>query len=384
MDRGDSTFDVIVIGAGVIGLSIAYELSLRGLSVGILDRSRVGREASWAGAGILPPGAMSPLASLSPSERLRAVSLCRYPDLSARILEESGIDIGFRRTGGLEVARTDRDVEELTARRTRRQRVGIDVEPASTSLLSDREPGLAPVNAADWLPGVCQVRNPWLLRGLLQSCRRRGVAVFEQASDWRAHRDRDRVLAIEIDGNVRLACGHLVVAAGSWSAQVFESLEGIELPIVPVQGQILVFQTSGSDVRHIIFEGKRYLVPREDGLVLVGSTEDQVAFDKQVTREAMAGLRDFAVELFPTLAVRPVRYAWAGLRPASRLGSPILGRMGQLRNAWLATGHFRQGIQQAPATAELLADWITQASSFAREEDFSLAPQTSAESVFDS
>lgn len=384
MSRSEDVFDVVIIGGGIIGLQTAYELTHRGLKAALLDRKKIGREASWAGAGILSPGATGPLESLRGSERLRAASFRRFPQLAERILEETGIDVGFRRTGGIEIARDSDATAKLAACREIRQGLGINVMDASGEFLADLEPGLSWVSEADWMADFCQVRNPRLLAGLLEACRQRGVTILEDQAGWSLEKLGDRGAAVVLCPRRRLVCGQVVVAAGAWSNNVLKGIEGIEIPIVPVQGQMVVFETRDREVRHIVCEGKRYLVPRDDGLVLVGATEENVGFQKQVTSEALSELRAFATGLFPRLAQCPVRYSWAGLRPASPLGHPILGRVGNLVNVWLAAGHFRQGIQQSSATAELLADWITGTPTFAREEEFSLTAPATVATAFDS
>jgi glycine oxidase len=162
------------------------------------------------------------------------------------------------------------------------------------------------------------------------------------------------------------------MSAGAWSAEILEGLPGPALPLRPIRGQIEVFQTDGSTVRHIFFAGKSYVVPREDGLVLIGATEEDAGFDKSVTADGLASLHQFAINLIPRLADAPVIHSWAGLRPASAVGHPILGPWAGLDRLWIATGHFRHGLQQSPGTAQLIADWIVGSDTFARPEDFSL------------
>lgn len=327
------SYDVACVGGGVIGLMTAYELANAGLKVAVIDRGPVGREASWAGAGIISPANMS--VAQTPYDRLRAYSYDRFPSLAAAIREMAGIDIGYRQTGAIELDSS-----------------------------GDIHHGLT-------IPEFCQVRNPWLLRGLVEVCRILGVHFIENVGVTAIDVANGKVNQLQLVTGQRIAAQHVVVAAGAWSAALFEPL-GRTLPIKPIRGQIVALQSDGKIVRHIILDGKRYLVPRDDGLVLVGSTEEDVGFQKQTTDDAIAELMDFAYGLFPDLRTAKVVASWAGLRPGCALGTPVIEPVPKMRNLWLAAGHFREGIQLAPGTARLLTDWILGRPTFAAENDFSL------------
>jgi glycine oxidase len=215
-----------------------------------------------------------------------------------------------------------------------------------------------------------------MLSGLVERCKQLGVVILEHCPVVDFLDDKNRIHAVRTSVGEEIGAAHTVVTAGAWSGELLKRF-GESLPIYPVQGQIIVFETPGDDVRHIILEGKRYLVPRDDGLVLVGATEEENGFVKQVTEEALHGLRAFACDLFPALIHRPIRYAWAGLRPGNKLGHPIIGPLAPFNNLWLATGHFRHGLQQAPGTARLIADWITGKTSFAEPADFAISTPAS-------
>ena len=362
------SFDVVCVGAGAIGLLIAHDLAERGLRVAILDRGALGREASWAGAGIIPPASFEHASNAY--GRLRAISYQRFAELAAEILSSTGIDIGYRRTGGIEIARTPEDVALLNEARPLRHTLGVTSESINQERLAEIEPGLN-ASAADWLPELAQIRNPRFLGGLVERCRQLGVTLIEHSPVVDFLRDGDQISAIRTAEGEEIVAGHFVVTAGAWSGELLARF-GQSLPIYPVQGQIIVYETPGNDVHHIILEGKRYLVPRDDGLVLIGATEEEVGFAKQVTDGALEELRAFACDLFPSLSHREIRHAWAGLRPGNKLGHPIIGQLDPLDNLWLATGHFRHGLQQSPGTARLIADWITATPSFAQPGDFAI------------
>lgn len=366
--RENERFDVVCVGAGAVGLLVAHDLADRGAKVALLDQSMTGREASWAGAGIIPPAFIDH--AKTPYARLRAVSFERFGELAAEILSNTGIDIGYRRTGGIEVARTTEERNTLINARPARHALGVAVESLNQDQLRELEPGMS-ATEAEWLPEMCQIRNPRLLMGLAVRCRQLGVTILEHTPvvDFVSH--TNKIDAVRTKNGNLLGGDHFVVTAGAWSGELLKRV-GQNVPIHPVQGQIIVYETSGNDAHHIILEGKRYLVPRDDGLLLVGATEEEIGFAKQVTDDALESLRAFACELFPSLTHSKVRHAWAGLRPGNKLGHPIIGLLPNWKNLWLATGHFRHGLQQSPGTARLIADWITNQRSFAEPADFAI------------
>lgn len=366
--RENEAFDVVCVGAGAVGLLVAHDLADRGLKVALLDRGPAGREASWAGAGIIPP-AFSDHAK-TPYARLRAESYQRFADLAAEILNNTGIDIGYRRTGGIEIARTAEERKIQNDSKPARHALGVSVESLNQDQLRDLEPGLV-ATEAEWLPEMCQIRNPRFLMGLVVRCRQLGVTILEHAPVTDFVCRAEQIEAVQTKNGDLLHADHFIVTAGAWSGELLKRL-GKSVPIHPVQGQIIVYETSGNDVHHIVLEEKRYLVPRDDGLVLVGATEEDLGFAKQVTDDALENLRVFACDLFPSLAHRKVRHAWAGLRPGNKLGHPVIGPLPDRKNLWLATGHFRHGLQQSPGTARLIADWITNRHTFAESKDFAI------------
>lgn len=352
-------YDAAIVGGGVIGLFVAHDLAQAGLSVCLFERNTLGREASWAGVGIVPPTGLSPRPT--PLDQLRHVSFERYVELSDQWKREFGEDIGFRRTGGLELARTTDDRTEQERSRAVRRACGIPFQVLATEDLARAYPEIR-AEEADEIPGLCQVRNPWLMRVLDRRCRSLGVTIFEHAPVRQLVVGGNRVVGV--DSAESIQADHWIVSAGAWSAPLLEPL-GLRQRIVPIQGQVLGFATDGSACRQILLEGKRYLVPREDGLVLVGSTEEEVGCRKQVTADAIAELSSFAIDLVPALAVWPIRHAWAGLRPATARTQPIIGRPAGWDNLWIASGHFRHGVKLAPGTARLLTDAILGRQSFA-------------------
>jgi glycine oxidase len=336
--------DVAVVGGGIIGLTAAYFLAKAGLTVEVFDRTDLGREASWAGAGILPPGNSTRAATAI--DALRAIGSERFPTFSAELRENTGIDNGYRPCGGIEFLQPgDEDVEPLWAAE------GISYQRLSPSELERLEPGFGSSSGEPFLlPGMAQVRNPWHLRALIGSCNGVGVKLH--------HHQRVRELTttgLLLDGGRTVTAGRYLVAAGAWSAAFVPASR-----VHPVRGQIVLFNPECPLLNRVVTAGKRYLVPRGDGRILVGSTEEpEAGFEKGNTADAIAELKAFALEVVPALADAAVEKCWSGLRPGTRDGLPFIGPLPGIENAFIAAGHFRAGVQLSIGTAQLLTALFT-------------------------
>lgn len=348
--------ELAIIGGGAIGLSLAYELAVRGRKVALFDRGELGREASWAGAGILPPAPTRGV--LDPIDQLRRLAMELHPVLARRLAEETGIDTGFRECGAIYAAFSVGERASLVGLHNLNQEQGIESRLLSSDELAQIEPAIN-VNAiagAIELPGEWQLRNPHHLRALEAACRQRGVLLrpdeevgsLESASPegWLLRTPRGVTRAERV-----------CVAAGAWSPRLLASL-GVECSVFPIRGQMVLYRSSRPLIRRIVNVGPRYLVPRDDGHLLVGSTEEEVGFDKSNTDKAIAELRDLAEALIPDLKYEQVVRTWAGLRPASFDSMPYMGEAPGHPGLYLASGHFRSGLYLSPAVARLMADLI--------------------------
>ena len=349
--------DCLIVGAGVIGLSLAWELAQRGERVRVLDQGQPGQEASWAGAGILPPGGLA--GARTPVERLLGLTNELHVEWSARLRELTGIDNGLLRCGGLYLPETATDCAGLSQAAESWRGWNVEAQLLAQESLAALEPRLQPTvacggdSAALLLPGESQVRNPWHLKALLAACECTGVVIEPGVQVRGFARQNGRLIAAETSAGLRSA-DRFCVTGGAWSATLLEPL-GVALPIVPIRGQIVLFHAAERLFTRIINVGKRYLVPRGDGRVLAGSTEEFAGFDKRNTDAAVAELIRFARTLVPALAGATVERTWAGLRPGTPDELPYLGPLPGLENAWVAAGHFRAGLQLSPGTAVVMA-----------------------------
>ncbi len=344
--------DILILGAGVVGLTTAFKLSERGVSVTLLDRQQVGREASWAGAGMLPPGNFAN--AVTPEARLRSYSHSLWPEFAADLIARTGIDIGYHICGAIEVGSSEKQhaLESLAS-----QWLAEGIRSQHLSAL-EVQLHVADLNEqfdhAIYLPDFGQVRNPRYLQALKTACLQRGVEIFEHAQALDIRHTDDRITEVQIGDRV-LHFDRICFAAGAWTSSLLQSL-GFSMPVKPVRGQIVQLQLPAPPFGCVIEFGKRYLVPRRDGLILIGSTEEHVGFAKHTTTEGVAGLLEFAKSLVPSLAHAEVVHTWAGLRPGSPDELPLLGHVPGYSNAFIGAGHFRSGLQMSPATGTILAD----------------------------
>lgn len=343
--------DVVILGGGVIGLTTAYFLARDGARVRLLERGRIGQEASWAGAGILPPSHAD--AARHPFDRLRALSGRLFPGLSAELRERTGIDNGFLRCGGLEFVQP---IGEAAEQEWRGEGVPAELLDADAvrRLESAVADGLGP---AVHLPSLAQLRNPRHLQALRVACEQTGrVELREEVTAHDFVRQGSAMRAVRTSAGT-VEGDAFLIAAGAWADQLLESL-GLRTGVRPVRGQIVLLNTQRPLFRHVLIWGSRYLVPRPDGRVLVGSTEEQVGFDKHNTAAGVRGLLDLAVRLVPGLADATLERCWAGLRPGSPDGLPFLGRVPGCDNLYVAAGHFRAGLQLSPGTGLVMKELL--------------------------
>lgn len=347
--------DVVIVGGGVIGLSVGYALAREGIRATLLDRQEFGREASWAGAGLLPPCSERP--PTQPFDLLRSWSARLYPQWSDALRAETGIDNGFRRTGGVDVAWTDEEENALRTSAGRWRSDGIVYERLAPGDFVRVEPALNPnLRVVYYLPDRSQIRNPWHLKALEKANEVRGVRLRPHEAVVGFETVEGRVTAVRTEHG-RIPCGQVVVTAGAWSAGLLEML-GVQAPTPPVKGQIVLLRSPERILQRIVEHGRMYLVPREDGRVLVGATEEAAGFDTRTTTQGVRDLLDEAIRLIPALAETEMERAWAGLRPGSIDGRPYLGTVPGYSNLLVATGHKRSGLQLSPATAEAIVDLV--------------------------
>lgn len=341
--------DVAVIGAGVIGLMTARELLLSGARVSIFDAGDAGQESSWAGGGIVSP--LYPWRYADAVTALANWAQAIYPSLCAELLDSTGVDSEWQPSGLLLLSLPDMTAAADWARR--HHKPVFELPPDA---IARWQAGQRAGQPALFFPGIAQVRNPRLVKALLADVQRLGATLHLHTPVDALLQEGERVIGVQ-SGAQRYRTGKVLICAGAWSARLCATL-GVSVPIRPMRGQMLLFAPHAHPLRRIVLRDGRYLIPRRDGRILCGSTLEDVGFDKSVTHSAAAELQAFARDLLPSLAdVRPERH-WAGLRPGSPQGIPLIGAVPGHAGLFINAGHFRNGVVLAPASALLAADLL--------------------------
>lgn len=359
--------DVCIIGSGVIGLSIARELAGRGLSVRVLARETGRDTASWAAAGIFPPAPER--AGGPPNEQLTAWSHRLHAAWAAELRHETGIDNELEACGGVHLARDERGLQQLRDTARDWSTKGVRAEIIGPGDVARLEPALETATSRGrvvggmLLPDEMTIRPPRHLDALAASCRLRGVRITPAAVR------RMLVSGVRIEGVV--TCGadgggdeetvradRYCLAAGAWSAALAEPL-GLRIETRPIRGQIALLHLPARPLARVINLGLDYLVARGDGRLLVGSTLEDAGFDRVTTPGAISRLLDVATGLLGPLPRGALERSWAGLRPGSVDGLPLIGPAPACTNAFVATGHFRAGLHQSTGSAVMIADLIS-------------------------
>ncbi|WP_261843470.1 glycine oxidase ThiO [Aliamphritea ceti] len=343
--------DVLIVGGGVIGMMTARELSHAGMSVQLLDMNACAKESSWAGGGIVSP--LYPWRYSEPVTRLATWSQSSYVHLAQQLLEETGFDPELRQKGMFMAAVDDADEALNWAGQFHRP-----MEQVDASFLYEKEPNLAPgVQQALWMPEVCSIRNPRLGRALRRSVEMdENITLVEESRVTGFVLEGERIVGVSSEkGEFR--ADKTVVCAGAWSGELLQKLN-LNLPVEPVKGQMMIFKAEPGLINRVVLMGGRYLIPRNDGRILVGSTLERVGFDKQTTDEAHDSLYATALSICPKLKDYPVEYHWAGLRPGSPEGVPFIGVAPGYEGLYVNAGQHRNGLVLAPASTRLMADIV--------------------------
>jgi glycine oxidase len=369
-----STFDVAVVGGGLIGASIAFELAAENLRVVVLDRQQPGQEASWAAAGMLSPGPHSP--ADEPLTPLAKESLQLYPEFVAAVEEASGHSVGFQREGALEVFYSSQAEAERDSLVATHQKYGLAAASISLDEARKLERCIAPeIRAAAWLAEEATVEPRLLIEAVLAASSRRGVEIRPgcavSALIREGDRETGRCIGVITDGK-RIEARTVVLAAGCLTGSIENGATGwrVFTPTHPVRGQMLALRPKNIQLHRVVRGEHGYLVPRPDGRIVAGSTLENAGFKKLTTPEGLQTIWRAALELVPELANAEIVETWAGLRPGTPDDLPILGPTG-IEGLLAATGHYRNGILLAPVTAKLIKNWIVRGKADSGVEKFS-------------
>jgi len=344
--------DILIIGCGIIGMMTAKLLAEAGCKVTLTDRHQPGQESSWAGGGILSP--LYPWRYPDSINRLSRWGHQHYPQLVNNLRDSTGIDPELYTTGLLIP-----EIQEINTATQWAQRFQYTLTHLTGHEIAHCEPLLQTTQSqAIWLPNIAHVRNPRLLKALLKYLNKLGVLLRPQTEVTEFIIENNRVTGVKTRQN-SLYADEFIVTAGAWSAKLLKPILP-SLPVFPMKGQMILFKTPPGKIKRMILNRGRYIIPRKDGHTLFGSTVERVGFNKTPTQTAMTELKQSAYSLIPALKSAPIIKHWAGLRPASPDGIPIIGRHPALKNLSLNTGHFRNGVILGAASAQLMANLLLQ------------------------
>jgi len=346
-------YDAVVAGGGLIGASIAFELADEGMHVAVFDAQNPGREASWASAGMISPAPeSSAMASLLP---ISLASVRRYPQFLQRVEEISGKSVGYRKDGALDLLLDGTNQNEIDEILALHRGAGLRAELLTGPEAREIEPSLAgEIRGAIHRPDEASVDNRLLTEATLEAARRKGVEIFPSNGAKALWSDGAICKGLQLQ-NGRVEARWTVIAAGCFCARI----DGVSAyaPVTPAKGQMMALRCDSVNLKKDLWFGHMYLVPRNDGRIIAGSTVEYEGFDRNVTVAGMKTILGGAISLVPALESARIEETWAGLRPDSPDHLPILGPT-DLDGLLIATGHFRSGILLTPITASLIREWV--------------------------
>jgi len=347
--------DILIIGAGIVGCSLARELARAGQRVIVVDAGKVGGASSSAAAGLLSP-------RFDESGSGPFLDLCRrgaviYESWVNELRSDGAGDVGYRRTGLLSIVTSADEAEKLRSSLPHDVSAGRRAQWLDRDELRRREPALSErVLGAAWYVDDAHVEPARLVQQVARVAALAGVTINEDEPVRKLDRDGDRISAVHTSrGSYRP--GLIVLAAGAWSGELADAI-GLRLPTRPVKGQMLLADCRVPPIRTPLHAGKALLIPWPDGRLALGVTVEEVGFDDRVRLDSLLRILSQTIELVPPVGELALSYAWAGLRPATPDGWPYMGPVPPWKNLWISAGHFRKGTLVAPICAKLLAESI--------------------------
>lgn len=367
---GINSMHIAIIGAGISGLLSALELVEQGCTVSIFDQQRAGKAASWAGGGILSP--MYPWRYPQAVNQLAQFGKALYQDWNDKLLPKTGIDFEIHETGLLIFDEDDFEIGLNYAQQ--HQQPMQHCEYLQQAQLQTVNPHISKTfKQAIYFSQLANVRNPRLLKSLLHYLKHHPHVQFHE-NTWidKFEQKQQQIQFIQTQAGQKIYADHYVIATGAWSQHWSEQL-ALQIPVTPVQGQMLLFKTPENWLPTMCMNQVMYLIPRLDGHVVCGSSMDTIGFDQRPTVQTQHNIFKASTAMVPELANFPIVKQWAGLRPSSPTGIPYIGAMPELKNLWANFGHYRNGLCMGPASARLLRQLILKQNTLVDAEAYSTA-----------
>ena len=348
---------VVIMGGGVIGLSCAFELQKRGYQVTVLEKNRCGGQASGAAAGMLAPYSEN-LEGPDEFFQLCLASLRLYPGWQESVKQVSGQTFEYTNSGSLYIAFHEADMLALEGRLLWQRQYGSSGIIVEGDALFRLEPMLSRnVRAALYTPEESHLYAPHYVSALEQACRLTGVNIQENLGSLTIVEWQSEILIQSADQRM-FSGDRLLVCSGAWAQELSDTFD-IPIPVYPIRGQICAYETDMKPVQHMVFGNQGYLVGKENGTLVCGASEDVAGFDTTVTDKGIERLRKWNKQAFPFLEEKDPFHRWAGLRPSTQDGLPLIGPLSSSDGRVVfAVGHYRNGILLSPVTAQLAADFI--------------------------
>jgi len=329
--------DCIIVGGGLLGMLSARELKKSGFDVLLLEKGELGKESSWAGGGILSP--LHPWRYPDEVIELAQTGHRVYPQVAQDLLQESGIDPEYIRSGLLVLSSQEQASASAWAKKWSMNLELLDDAAAVQSVT----PGVsAAFKQGIWLPDIGQLRNPKLVKSVRGSLDALGINYLEHTAVDKLILNNEKVTGVVANGKTYHA-KQVLIAGGAWSAELLNQCQDVP-KIKPVKGQMILFNGPVGLLKQIVLLENRYLIPRKDGRILCGSSIESSGFDKSTSQEVKQELMDSAIEILPELSRLPVEHHWAGLRPGSPDGIPYIGQHAKIEGLYVNAGHFRNGV----------------------------------------
>lgn len=348
-------YDSIIVGGGVIGSSIAFQLSKRNYSVLVLEKDGLAEKASSAAAGML--GAQSELEGDSPLFNLARQSRSRFPRLAKELYQISGVDIELMQSGIIKVAQTEEEVAHLKTVAAYQKSIGEEAEWLAAEELKKREPGLSDAALGGvYLPHDGQVSAPLLANAFAQSAKKLGADMLEHTEVKDFIYENGRLSGVKSSAGT-FSAKDIIIAGGAWSKQILSNA-GVALDVFPVKGECFSVIHDKPIATLSIFLSNGYIVPKSRGRTIIGATQKPYDENPTVQVSSLSQLIEMAGRLLPELKNARWEKAWAGIRPQTGDGYPYIGKHPELHGLTIATGHFRNGILLSPITGEMVADLI--------------------------
>ncbi len=351
---------VLVLGGGIIGLSCAYELAKKGVSVTVIEPKKIGGQASGAAAGMLAPYSEL-LDQPDAFFRLCIESLQLFPDWTKEIEKLSGLSVYLQRSGSLYICRHEADLLPLQTRMLWQNQYGAKSELMDRHEIHKLEPALSSeVIAALYCETECHVDAPKLVMALEACCRLLNVTIRSNTGEVTGLQNSGNGVEVSLaNGQERITAERAIICSGAWSS-CFEQQLGISLPIHPIRGQICSYEPTQLSINHLIFSAHAYWAGKSDRRLICGASEDVAGFTAETTPKGIDRLLRASSKWLPELAHEKIMSSWAGIRPATKDGYPFIGFASEDRRILAACGHYRNGILLSPVTGQIIAQLVEQ------------------------